>query len=482
MNPRILAIDDDKLVLQSMQIAFNKSNYEIDVATNSVDCLNLIKRNPIAYSLVFVDHNLTKSEDGEKGDALARQIKEINPAIMVVMVSGDRSPEVLHSWLKAGVDQFLIKPTHAYELISIADNAHSRYLANYGSSLDESTISRNSEAAEALRKVKLVSVTESMGRIAQTALLYAENKYNVLILGETGTGKEVIAEAIHQHSSLSKKPFLPINCSSYRNSDALLESELFGHEKGAFTGADKTKIGIFETAKGGVVFLDEIHHLSQSAQAKLLRVVQHRKVRRVGGNTEIPVDFRLISAGKPELKQMGIDGPFTLDLYYRIKELQIEIPPLRERQGDIIPLVRHFKATYEHELNRRVEILDQALAALQSYDWPGNVRELAGVVKELLVRAPGSVIREKDLPVQFRNPSVSLIRNGNLITFGLLIAEQELQQKELILRALKDTNHNVSQAAQNLEIARTTMRDLMKRFAINDAAEKTPERSRRLFR
>lgn len=468
MKSRVLAVDDDLATLQAMEVVFKASHYAFDVSLTAADCLSLIKRNPIAYSLVFVDHNLGENGQTLKGDVLARQIKNINPAIMVVMVSGDRSEDVLKSWLEAGVDQFLIKPTRAHELISIADNAQSRYESNYALSRPNDSSPKNRIDAEALRKVKMISNSESMVKVAQAALRYSGNNYNVLILGETGTGKEVLAEAIHQNSALSKKPFLPINCSSYQNSDSLLESELFGHEKGAFTGADKVKIGIFEAAAGGVVFLDEVHHLSPSAQAKLLRVVQHRKVRRVGGTAEIPVNFRLISAGKPELKQLCLDGSFTLDLLYRIKELVLEIPPLRSRPSDVLPLIYHFKSIYEHDLNLSIEFAESALVKLQEYSWPGNVRELAAVVKELLVTASGPVIRESDLSEQFRDSIANLRRGGKLMTLSLLIAEQELAQKQLIARMLKECDYNVSRAAQNLDVARSTLRDLMKRYSIAD--------------
>ena len=466
MKPRILAVDDDQLILDAMALAFRDFGCPLDVAKSADAALEMIRRNPVSYSVVFIDHNLSKDSKVPKGNKLAKQIKDINPAVMVVMVSGDRSPDVLRSWLESGVDQFLLKPTESHELLFLAENAEEKFRATYGFSNLESPERIDPTTAEFLRKADMIGGSKATARVAEAAVRFASNNYNVLILGETGTGKEVVANAIHKNSVQSKKPFLPINCSGFRGNEHLLESELFGHEKGSFTGADKLKLGVFESAQGGVVFLDEIHHLSPSAQAKILRVVQHRKVRRVGGTVEIPVQFRLISAGKPELTQMGIDGPFTLDLYYRVKELLIEISPLRERREDIVPLLRYFKSVHEHELGRKVEFAEGTLQTLSSYDWPGNVREISGLLKELLVTTRGSVIRPEDLPENFRVPGASAL---NRKSFTMLVAEQEMQQRLMIEAALEQTGHNVTQASTVLQIPRSTMRDLLKKFGIRES-------------
>ncbi len=470
IKPSILVVDDDPQIVTAMQMALKDSRYELAVATTGDECLRLVRQNPLRYAVVFLDHNLPVKLDGRnaQGDFVAHRLKEINSEIMVVMVSGDRSPEAFRSWLGAGVDQYLYKPFQAHHVVAIAESGCSKYEVTFGKASNQ-PIQRNSEASEALRKVKMISASPIMGQVAMLVGTFAQNNYNVLTLGETGTGKELIAKGIHSLSDARNKPYLPINCSAYKNSETLLESELFGHEKGAFTGADKLKQGIFEAAQGGVVFLDEIHHLGPNAQAKLLRVVQERKVRRVGGNTEIPVKFRLIAAGKPELKEMSLQGLFTSDLFYRIKELLIELPPLRERKEDIPLLVRHFKSIYEHELNRQVEFLDSTLEVLQRYEWPGNVRELDNVIKGLMVTTKGTLIRPQDLPKEISLDTGNIFfRNGKLIPFNLLINEQENQQRQLILKALEETKNNVSQAAQKLEIARSTMRDLMKKFKIEE--------------
>ncbi|MBX9769436.1 MAG: sigma-54 dependent transcriptional regulator [Bdellovibrionales bacterium] len=467
MKPRILAVDDDILVLSAFKNAMNGSDIQLDVATNSEECLKLVRQHPLRYAVVFLDHNL--SEGSGNGDVVAKRLKEINPEISVIMVSGDYSQEALNAWLEAGVDHFLYKPFQAHLLRTIAENECAKFESSYISA-SEIPSKLSIVHSKSLRKVGLISASPSLGHAAQLAELYASNQFNVLILGETGTGKEILAKAIHKLSQNSSGQFLAINCSSYTNNESLLESELFGHEKGSFTGAEKQKIGVFEAANGGVVFLDEVHHLGPNAQKKLLRVIQERKVRRVGGNIEMPVRFRLIAAGKPDLKEMTRSGTFTPDLYYRIKELLLDVPALRERRQDIKPLFQHFKAIYEHALNKKIETTEAALNLLEQYNWPGNVRELENLVKSLLVVTDGPAIRVSDLPSEFRNQETGeFLKNGNLVQFNLLVAEQELQQRHLLLTALKQTQNNVSKAAVILGIARSTMRDLLKKFRIEES-------------
>lgn len=463
MKARILALDDDSLVLDAFRMALRDSNFALDVVETADECLRLIKQNPLRYAVVFIDHNLSSSPEPIQGDVVARKIKEINNYITIVMVSGDTSQEALASWLAAGVDQFLYKPFEAHQLKLLAEVNCSKYEAKFVQLTKESESESFDEANSVLRRMGMISVSPAMNRIAQMVQTFAKNDYNVLLLGETGTGKEVLAQSIHSLSAASKRPFLPINCSAYKNSDSLLESELFGHERGAFTGADKVKIGLFESAQGGTVFLDEVHHLGPNAQAKLLRVIQERKIRKLGSNQEIAVKFRLLVAGKPNLKELTIGGSFLPDLYYRIKELQIDIPALRNRPEDIKPLVFHFKSQFEHETNRKLEILESTIDLLRTYPWPGNIRELSNVMKELVVRVPGPLIRPDDLPMEIKG-----FENDQFETFKHLIADQEMQQKTLIMRSLEATDFNVKQTAERLGLARTTLRDLMKKYQIQE--------------
>lgn len=469
MKSRVLAVDDDIIILNAMRTAMQESHIQLDVAMSAAECLKLVRQHPLRYAVVFLDYNLPSKIENQNGDFVARRLKEINPEICVVMISGDKSDEALGAWLSAGVDHFLYKPFEAKHLRMIAESECSKFESSYLSSAEDMAIPKTSPMNESLRKTGLISVAPTMGKTAQLAEVYAGNQFNVLILGETGTGKEILAKAIHRLSENSGSQFLAINCSSYTNNESLLESELFGHERGSFTGANKQKIGVFEAANGGVVFLDEVHHLGPNAQKKLLRVIQERKVRRVGGNVEIPVKFRLIAAGKPELKEMSRNGSFTPDLYYRIKELLLEVPSLRERREDIKPLFLHFKANYEHALNKKIEVTEAALNILEQYNWPGNVRELENLVKAVLVVTAGPAIRVTDLPSECRGEhATDFLKNGNLVQFNLLLAEQDLQQRHLLLTALKYTDYNVSKAASKLGIARSTMRDLLKKFKIEE--------------
>jgi len=473
MNPRILAVDDDDLILDAMKMALTGSRFQLDTAKSADECLQLVRQHPLRYAVVFIDYNLTvqPGRPEQRGDFVAKRIKDINSDITVVMVSGDKSEHAFKAWIAAEVDQFLYKPFETHQVLALAENGCSRFEVDLLIGQNDGTNLNDISTKDALRSCQLISHSPALGRTAKLAMLVAKNNLNVLILGETGTGKEMIAKAIHSQSELRKKPYLPINCSSYANSENLLESELFGHEKGSFTGADKLKIGIFEAAQGGVVFLDEIHHLGPIAQKKLLRVIEERKVRRVGGTTEFPVKFRLVAAGKPSLKEMIRDESFTGDLYYRIKQLLIEVPSLRERPEDIRPLVTHFKSVFEHDQNRLIEFTESTFRAFQDYEWPGNVRELENIVKELIVTVTGSVARPEDLPAEFRKAKDPLYKNGKLMPLNLLIAEQEKKQRELVIIALRETGNNVSRSAELLHIARSTLRDLMKRFQISESNE-----------
>lgn len=473
MNSRILAIDDDQTALDAVKKALEGMDQELDLVQDAEEGLRLLKQNPLQYGVIFVDQNLStndlNSKNSLKGDLVARKLKEINPNTMVVMISGDTSAGTFSAWLEAGVDQYIYKPFDAVRLRSIAEYACTKYeskvFKSFGSKKHLSQDDR-----DALRKTEMVSASSLLAQSAELACKVATSPFNVLILGETGTGKERIARAIHKLSAMNAKPFLALNCATFSSNESLLESELFGHEKGAFTGADKQKIGMFEEVQGGTIFLDELHTLSLTAQQKLLRVLQERKIRRVGGNREIQVSFRLITAGQPAIKSKNSVGPINADLYFRVAVHLIEIPTLRERPEDIPYLIEHFRGIHGHDLKRHLEFSKSALATLTEYSWPGNVRELENTVKNLLVTARGPIIDNEDLPDDVRRKE-SLVRNGRIISFNLLVSQQELAQRELILLALKETKNNVSQAAVLLDLARSTLRSLMKKFKIEEAEE-----------
>lgn len=321
---------------------------------------------------------------------------------------------------------------------------------------------------------KIVGNSPAVQTLRQHIDQVADKLTTVLVLGESGTGKELVARVIHEHSNRSKGPFVPINCAAIPLE--LLESELFGHEKGAFTGAFMARQGRFELAGGGTLFLDEIGDMPMSMQAKLLRVLQERSFERVGGNKSLKADVRIIAATHKNLEQSLKQGNFREDLYYRLNVFPIEIPPLRERKEDIIPLIHHFIETSRRETGNFVEMTREALDFLQQYYWPGNVRELANLIERLLVLASKKVITVGDLPERFfKRIAYSGDENLTTMTTSELVNNDKqfdlkghLAQLELnlITQALQDSRGVITRAAKKLGLRRTTLVEKMKKYGI----------------
>lgn len=306
-------------------------------------------------------------------------------------------------------------------------------------------------ANKVIRNTRIIYKSESMNQLMKMVERVAPSHATVLIMGESGTGKELIAQAIHEKSKRKDKPFVAINCGALR--ETLLESELFGHERGAFTGAYSRKIGLAEAANGGSLFLDEIGELSPGIQAKLLRFLQEGEVYRVGGKDPIRVDIRLISATNRELEKEVVAGNFREDLYYRINTIVISAPPLRRRKEDIVPLVEHFLSLGVNGfLGRGKQVSEEAMKILTRYDWPGNIRELQNVCERLQILAEGQVVMPNDLPEQIRNPDTKIVIDD----FDPSITLHELE-KRYILKALNFFEGNKTQAANALGITIKTL-------------------------
>ncbi|MDB2426078.1 sigma-54 dependent transcriptional regulator [bacterium] len=297
---------------------------------------------------------------------------------------------------------------------------------------------------------KIIYNSEPMRQLMSMIERVAPSKATVLILGESGTGKELIAQSIHEHSDRKAKPFVAINCGALRES--LLESELFGHEKGAFTGAYSRKIGLAEVASGGTLFLDEIGELSPSIQSKLLRFLQEGEIYRVGGKDPIKVDIRLISATNRDLEKEVMNGNFREDLFYRVNTIMLNVPPLRRRKDDIEILVRHFLSKNSSGLSRGTEINDEALAVMTKYGWPGNIRELQNICERLQILSEGTVIGLNDLPESIKNPEQKIV----LDDYDVSVTLHDLE-KNYILKALGHFDGNKTQAANALGITIKTL-------------------------
>lgn len=430
--------------------------------------LEKFKENPFQYSVAFIDYQYRRNGEVKRlGVKVAKQIKSLNPMLTVCIVSGDDSQEALQSWLQASVDNYLYKPLRKEEAITFTEHHILSYERDFA---PIKRIDKASDNKVILEKLKIIGESEAIVECAKVALRFSKSDLNVLLLGETGTGKELFAHGIHNNSKSSRLGIYPINCSNYKENSQLLEIELFGSETGSFTGAEK-KAGILEVANGGTVFLDEIHHLSEAAQSKLLRVLQERKIRRVGGQKEYPVRFRLIAAGKPDLLELCETGKFSLDLYYRLKGLDLLIPPLRDRKRDIRPLVGSFLDGIRDRTGREKQISARTLEFLEKYDWPGNVRELLQVIEKLNVLVDEDVIAPKHLPENIRQGETI---GSSLQTLTELDDEYRKKQINLILNTLDEVNYNFTEATKRLGLGekRSTLRSRMKHLNIKDLSER----------
>ncbi|MBG09193.1 MAG: hypothetical protein CME68_10575 [Halobacteriovoraceae bacterium] len=479
-KPKILLLDDDNIILKATEKSLKGLNAEIDTLNSGKAGLELLKENPNSYALVFIDYRFT-NEDGKilyKGDAIAKEMKKIAPDLVVIIMSGDTSDEALKSWLNAGIDNFVYKPVSKKHLIILAESAIEKFNRNRKTLTDVKNIDDSSN--DFIEEVGMVGVSNSLLNTAKNIIKFSKSDLPILLIGETGTGKELGAKAIHQNSTRFRKKFLTVNCSTFKGDSTLLESELFGHEKGSFTGALNRKIGIFEEANGGTVFLDEIHHLSIEAQAKILRAIQEKKIRRVGQNEEIPVNFRLISATKPDIRNLCEQNRFLPDLYFRISTLDITISPLRERTEDIGPLIFNFKKKIEKRDGIIKEVSEAAIDKLKGYDWPGNVRELQNFIEKIFLITDCKFIKACDLDHELSKlRSDQNKREKNEIKTYKTLKELEKwydsKKVKIILETLIKTGHNISKTAEILEEKRSTLSSTIKKYGILDMTIKQRE-------
>jgi DNA-binding NtrC family response regulator len=461
MDERILVIDDEWLMLDAVKVALDGTGIRVDTATSPEEGIRLFRKRPFGYLSILVDNQYRQEDQSVEalGPMIVEKIRKINQQVQVVMLSGDYSPEALTSWREAGTDKYLWKPFKQEQLLVFIQLARDQAKAAEGITDDSDDIFASSAEKMALRKLGLIGVSKSMGEAAKRALEYAASDLSIMLLGETGTGKELFATGIHENSKRKDKSIISVDCTRYKDKTDLFESEMFGHIKGAFTGADKNRIGFVEAASGGTLFLDEIHHLNHDAQAKLLRVIQNRTIVKVGEHRETKVDFRLVVATKPIIKNMVKNGDFLPDLFYRIFELDINISSLEERKEDIKPLILFFNEKWKQE--RKITFSKAAYMQLKKYDWPGNVRELEMVIKKSLVNAKTEKVLPRDLPLE-------VFEKGHLEFSDMqpMYSLEKRQLKErtrLILRALHLSENNKKQASDMLSMKRSTLNDFLRK-------------------
>ena len=438
MKARILVVDDEPPQLEILRLILGSEGYEVATAPSGRGALAALRREP--FDLVLTDLKMADLS----GIALLQEILREQPGACVVLMTAHGSIDSAVEAMRQGAFDYLTKPLDREVLLLVVSRAVER----------ASLVSENRRLREELRgrfRVEnLVGAHGSMQEVFRIVHKVARSSSTVLIYGESGTGKELVARAIHVTSDRRDRPFVGVNVAALP--ETILEAELFGYEKGAFTGADARKIGLFEHASGSTLFLDEVGELKRDLQVKLLRTLQEREVLRVGGSGPVPVDVRVVAATNRDLEREVREGRFREDLFYRLNVIPIALPPLRERRTDIPLLVEHFLAKHGEPGRARV-IAPEALEALAAYSWPGNVRELESVVERTLLLADGEVIRLEDLPATLRMRSGSLA-GGLLVEIPDEGLDLDGLERSLILRALDKSGGNVTRAARLLGLSR----------------------------
>jgi len=453
----IMVVDDEKDIRESLSGVLSDEGYIVVTADSSEDALKKIEA--AVPELVLLDIWLP----GMDGTEALKRIKLKHPFLPVIMISGHANIETAVKTTKLGAYDFIEKPLSLDKVVLTVQHA-----LEHKSLVEENRSFRQKELA----KYKLVGGTESMLALKRDIERAAPSNGWVLITGENGTGKEYVARNIHLLSTRAAKPFIEVNCAAIP--EELIESELFGHEKGAFTSAVAQKKGRFDLADKGTIFLDEIGDMSLKTQAKVLRILQEQTFERVGGVDQIKVDVRVIAATNKDLREQITKGAFREDLYYRLNVIPFHIPPLRERSADIALFVEHFLGEFTAQTARGVmTVSDEAMAFFLQYRWPGNVRELKNLVERLVIMTPGNVITPDDLPSYMHTGKPEVARAGvdsaqqsDIFRAGSLKEARRDFEREFILRKLKEFGGNISKTAEAIGIERTHLHRKIRSYGL----------------
>jgi DNA-binding NtrC family response regulator len=445
---RVLVVDDESSITGALELILSDRGHEVRAANSIGEADELLKGVP--FDLVFTDLRLP---DGT-GVELLMRIKEDTPETEVVLMTAHGSLDLTIEAIKKGAYYYVEKPFNADQVLMLAERALESASFKRENSVLRQVLSKDSEA------FGLVGRSAKMTHIYEIIRATADSEASVLIEGESGTGKELIARAMHLQSRRSGRPFICINCAAVPSD--LMESEMFGHRKGSFTGADRDKRGLIEAANGGTLFLDEIAEMPMVLQSKLLRVLQQRQLRRVGDEQEIDVDFRLVSATNRDTLEAVRQGSLRTDLYYRISTIKIKVPALRERLEDLPLLVTRFLRQYSDKYRKKISaISSDAMRLLSAYSFPGNVRELESAIERAVLFSRGDLIRPADLPEQFREPSGAPAPDMELPSMTL----EELE-REAIRQTLERTGGNIKKTAEILNLHRPTLYRKLKSFGL----------------
>ena len=442
----ILVVDDERNILKLVSATLKKEGYGVETAQSSEEAIEKFSRD--AYHLVITDLKLP----GKTGIELLGYLKARDPDVPVIVVTAFGTIENAVEAMKNGAFNYLTKPINSDELLSVTKEAIEKY------ELKRENIVLKSELKEKYTFSAIIGKSAPMQEVFNTIRMVAKTQSNILIVGESGTGKELVARAVHYDSDRAGGPFVTIDCATIPAE--IMESELFGHEKGAFTGAHEKKAGLMEHANNGTVFLDEIGDLDLNLQKKLLRFLQEREILRVGGAARIKLNVRIVAATNKDLEQEVAAKRFREDLYYRLNVVTVKIPPLRERKDDIPLLAHHFLEKVNRIEGKHIQGFDDAvMAAFLNYEWPGNVRELENTVERAYILCPTVTISQKYLPAKL-TPAA---REEGAPFDQMNLVETE---KRLIIKALNQTSWNQSRAAEVLGITRKQLRTKMKNLEL----------------
>jgi two-component system NtrC family response regulator len=446
--PVLLVVEDDEGLQRQLKWAYD--GYRVVAATDRQSAIEALRLHE--PSVVTLDLGLPPDPDGtEEGFATLTEMLALKPDTKIIVASGHGARESAMKAIALGAYDFYRKPIDIDELGLIVARAFHLH------GIEEEN-RRLEKTGEISVLGSIVTSADEMLKVARTIERVASTNVSVMLLGASGTGKELLARAVHERSDRSGGPFVAINCAAIPEN--LLEAELFGYERGAFTGAVKSNVGKIELAEGGTLFLDEVGDIPLPLQVKLLRFLQERVIERIGGRQPIAVDTRIVCATHQDLEAMIADGRFREDLYYRLAEVVVKIPSLAQRPGDAVLLARHFANQFAREMNPKVQgIAPDALAAIDAYCWPGNVRELENRIKRAVIMADGRMVGAADLDLPGK------AREGGDLPINLRAA-REVADRKAIRQALSRTDNNISGAAKLLGISRPTLYDLLKQYQL----------------
>ncbi len=450
----ILVVDDDPGHLTTLKTIIKSWGYEVSVADDGTKAVGNIKERP--FDLILMDVRMAEMS----GIEALKRIKEYNPAIPILIMTAYSSVDSAIEALKAGAYDYLTKPLD-FEVLKLTIE---RALEHIGLKAENKNLKEKLRSDFDLQNI--IGKSHAMKELIDMLAMIAPSEATVLITGGSGTGKELVAKSIHYNSNRKEHPLVVVNCAAL--TETLLESELFGHEKGAFTGADKRREGRFMQANRGTIFLDEIGETSPTMQAKLLRVIQEREIQRVGGEETLSVDVRILAATNRNLEDDVKNGKFREDLYYRLNVVRLNVPPLCKRQDDIPLLSQHFLKKYAQKNRKQVKGFSPlAMDMLLNYAWPGNVRELENTIERAVIFSPGDIITEKEMPSNITEP---YSENRDWIVQPQPVAANrplEEIEKEAILATLEATGGNKSETARRLGINRKTLHKKLKDYGVD---------------